>query len=115
MKETYRAVMELEGAADEFPALRPPTEQRLRHYCESLSESDRRRDAAVEASKFPHGGMRYIAAILGCCERTISRGLAELDSLPETDPAAGHVRRPGSGRPKGLSSLPNGSPPSADC
>jgi len=59
----------------------------------SLSERDRRRYAATEALKLGHGGICYLAALLGCSERTIRRGIAELAHLPE--PPDGRVRRPG--------------------
>lgn len=74
-------------------------EKTLREFAASLSEKDRRRFAAVEARQRGHGGIRYIAQVIGCSEKTIERGLAELDQLPE-DPAAGRVRRPGAGRKK---------------
>lgn len=79
------------------------TEQRLRDFAASLSEKDRRRFAAIEASQRGHGGITYIASVLGCSTRTIERGIAELDQLTN-DPAAGRVRRPGAGRKK--SSIP---------
>lgn len=58
-----------------------------------LSEKDRRRYAAVEAAKLGHGGVEYIARILGCDPKTIRQGLKELEE-PE-DPAAGRVRKKG--------------------
>jgi hypothetical protein len=77
----------------------PEMEVRTRAFYETLSEKDRRRFAALEAERLGHGGIRYIAGVLGCSERTIERGLAELDELPH-DPAAGRVRQPGGGRKK---------------
>lgn len=75
------------------------TEQNLRDFCSTLSEKDRRRFAAIEARQLGYGGVKYVAEVLGCSQRTIERGLAELDDLPN-DPAAGQVRRPGAGRKK---------------
>lgn len=75
------------------------SEQNLRQFCDTLSEKDRRRFAAFEAQQRGHGGIRYIAEVLGCSCRTIERGLAELENLPH-DPAAGRIRRPGAGRKK---------------
>lgn len=72
---------------------------RMRNFYGTLSERDKRRYAAVEAKRLGHGGIEYIAGILGCATRTISRGIEELDSLVD-DPAAGRVRRPGAGRKK---------------
>lgn len=79
------------------------TQSHRKSFFESLSEKDRRRFAAVEAERLGHGGIQRVAELLECSTRTISRGLAELDSLAD-DPAAGRVRRPGAGRKK--SSLP---------
>jgi hypothetical protein len=77
----------------------PAIEQRLRDFAQTLSEKDRRRFAAIEASQRGYGGIVYIASVLGCSTKTIERGLKELDQLPN-DPAAGRVRRPGAGRKK---------------
>ena len=59
----------------------------------SLSERDRRRYAATEALKLGHGGICYLAGLLGCSERTIRRGIVELARLPQ--PPDGRVRRKG--------------------
>ena len=75
----------------------PAIEQRLRDFAQTLSEKDRRRFAAIEASQRGDGGMVYLASVLGCSTKTIERGLKALDQLPN-DPAAGRVRRPGAGR-----------------
>ena len=71
----------------------------MRAFYATLSEKDRRRYGAVEARRLGHGGITYVAQVLGCSERTIERGLVELDNLPH-DPAAGRIRRPGGGRKK---------------
>ncbi len=78
------------------------TEQQMRKFCETLSEKDQRRYAAMQARQLGHGGIEYVSEVLGCSTRTISRGMAELDQLPH-DPAAGRIRRPGAGRKKRLS------------
>ena len=75
------------------------TEQRLRDFAGTLSEKDRRRFAAIEATQRGHGGITYIAGVLRISTRTIERGIAELDHLKD-DPAAGRVRRPDAGRKK---------------
>ena len=77
----------------------PAIEKQLLDFAQSLSEKDRRRFAAIEATQRGHGGVSYVARILGCSVRTIERGIKELDQL-EDDPAAGRVRRPGAGRKK---------------
>ena len=74
-------------------------EERMRDFAATLNEKDRRRFAALEASERGHGGITYIASVLGCSTKTIERGIAELDSLQD-DPAAGRVRREGAGRKK---------------
>jgi hypothetical protein len=77
----------------------PATAKKMRDFAQSLSEKDRRRFAAIEAVQRGHGGIVYIAGVLGCSTKTIERGIQELDHLQD-DPAAGRVRRPGAGRKK---------------
>jgi len=81
------------------------TEQNMRDFFVTLSEKDRRRFAAIEAKQLGYGGVTYVAEVLNCSRRTIERGLAELDDLPN-DPAVGRVRRPGAGRKKRLRPTP---------
>jgi hypothetical protein len=47
------------------------TEQRMRDFAQTLSEKDRRRFAAVEASQRGYGGIVYIAGVLGFSTKTI--------------------------------------------
>ena len=77
----------------------PHVEEQMRAFEQTLSEKDRRRFAALEATRLGHGGIEYVAEVLGCSTRTIERGIDELARLPD-DPAAGRVRRPGGGRKK---------------
>lgn len=63
-------------------------------FYKSLSEKDRRRYAAVEAEKLGHGGVEYIASLLGCDEKTIRQGREDIEQLPG-DAAAGRVRKKG--------------------
>ena len=51
-----------------------------------MREKDRRRYAAVEAAKLGHGGIDYIAGLLGCDAKTIRQGLADLEQLPDVPP-----------------------------
>jgi hypothetical protein len=81
-------------------------EERMRVFWQTLSERDRRRFAALEAMRLGHGGIEYVADVLGCSTRTIERGVDELNQLP-ADPAAGRVRRPGAGRKKKVSLSPS--------
>lgn len=68
--------------------------QSMKRLYDSLSEKDRRRYAAVEAEKIGHGGVAYIARLLGIDEKTIRVGRADLELLPE-DPAGARVRKKG--------------------
>jgi hypothetical protein len=49
----------------------PEIEHSMRMFHDSLSEKDRRRYAAVEAVKLGHGGIEYLATLLGCDPKTI--------------------------------------------
>lgn len=75
----------------------PEVCEHMKAFYDSLSEKDRRRYAAVEAEKLGHGGMEYIAAVLGCSERTVRQGRSDVQRLPEDD-AEGRIRK--KGRPK---------------
>ena len=55
-------------------------EEQMKAVFDSLNERDRRRYAAIEAKKLPHGGIRYLSKILGCTPNTIHRGLSELST-----------------------------------
>ena len=81
------------------------TKARMQGFFGTLSEKDRRHYAALEAQRLGHGGIRYVAQLLGCSIRTVRRGIEELDRLGE-DPAAGRVRRPGAGRKKASGPVP---------
>ena len=74
-------------------AYSPEVERVMTRLFDSLSERDRRRYAAVEALKLGHGGIDYIARLLGCDPKTIRQGMQDLDQ-PE-DPAASRVRKRG--------------------
>ena len=70
-------------------------ERLMRRLFDSLKESDRRRYAAIEAAKLGHGGIEYIAAVLGCDPKTIRLGLTELEGVTELD--TGRTRKRGAG------------------
>jgi hypothetical protein len=81
-------------------AMRPYPPEVCKHmkaFCDSLSEKDRRRYAAVEAEKLGHGGVEYIAAVLGCDEKTIRQGRGDVLRLPN-DNAEGRIRKKGRSR-----------------
>lgn len=75
-------------------------ESQMRDSYQALGEKEKRRYAAIEAFKLPHGGIRYFADVLGCCEKTIALGMNELESLRNGDPLEGRQRAEGGGRPK---------------
>jgi len=79
---------------DPYP---PDVCMHMKTFYDSLSEKDRRRYAAVEAEKLGHGGIEYIATVLGCSERTVRQGRGDVRRLPE-DEAEGRIRK--KGRPK---------------
>lgn len=81
------------------------TESQMQTFYKTLSEKDGRRYAAVEAAKLGHGGIQYMATVLGCSRRTIEHGIAELQSLPD-DPAENRIRRLGAGRKKSTEAHP---------
>ena len=68
-------------------------ERLMRRLFESLKESDRRRYAAVEAAKLGHGGVEYIATVLGCDPKTIRLGSSEWEGEAELD--TGRTRKKG--------------------
>jgi hypothetical protein len=55
-------------------AYAPGIERMMKRLFDSLRENDRRRYAAVEATKLGHGGVEYIARVLGCDPKTIREG-----------------------------------------
>lgn len=63
----------------------PPLEHQMQRFYRSLNERDRRRYAAVEAMKLGHGGIEYIARVLGCDPKTITKGIQELEAEAELD------------------------------
>jgi hypothetical protein len=66
----------------------------MRVFFESLSEKDRRRYAGMEAARLGHGGVEYVARVLGCDPKTVRRGRTVLAAMP-ADPAGDRVRKKG--------------------
>jgi transposase len=79
-------------------AYSPEIEEVMRKYYATLTEKDRRRYAAIEALKLGPGGQSYIARVLGCNEKTISRGMADLAALPPEPQPDARIRKVGGGR-----------------
>jgi hypothetical protein len=72
-----------------MPAVFPypaEVEKAMQVMYRSLRENDRRRYAAIEASKLGHGGTDYIAALLDCDPKTIRRGQSDLEQLQALPP-----------------------------
>ena len=86
---------------------RPEIEQAMKKYFATLSEKDRRRYAAIEALKLGHGGQSYIAELLGCSEKTVNRGLVDLEELPEQPKYEPPLRKLGGGRNRYDESYPD--------
>jgi len=68
-------------------------ERKMKRFFGWLSEKDRRRYAAVEAAKLRHGGVEYVARVLGCDPKTIRQGLQDLEE--GEDAVAGRIRKKG--------------------
>ena len=82
----------------------PEIESQMHNFYQSLSEKDRRRYAAIEAKKLGYGGIRYICRVLRCNDRTIVRGMSELEKLLAKDEK--RIRLPGGGRKSILTTTP---------
>ena len=80
---------------DAYP---PEIERKMKRLFDSLGENDRRRYAAVEATKLGHGGIEYIAQVLQCDPKTIRRGLVELEGADDLDTSRARKKGPGSKR-----------------
>lgn len=63
-------------------------ERQMKRFYRSLNECDRRRYAAVEAAKLGHGGIEYVALVVGCDPKTIAKGISELKADEELDSSA---------------------------
>ena len=72
-------------------------EETMRRFHSSLNEKDGRRYAGVEALKIGHGGRSYIAKVMGCSRRTVSKGACEVSSLSKKE-VDQRIRKKGGGR-----------------
>jgi len=75
----------------------PDVEAAMQRFYSSLNERDRRRYAGVEALKLGPGGRNYVARVLGCSRRTVTKGAKEISGMSgqETD---ARIRVVGGGR-----------------
>ncbi len=71
--------------------------QQINLFMSRLDEQQRRWDAALEAKRRGHGGMKLISQITGLDVNTIRRGRQELGENLQNRPI-GRVRVPGGGR-----------------
>ncbi len=72
-------------------------EATMKRFYDSLNERGRRCYSGIEALRFGRGGRNYIAGVLGCSRRTVSRGAREVSDFPGREVAA-RIRQPGGGR-----------------
>ena len=79
-------------------AYTPEINGEMKKFYQTLSEKDRRRYAAVEALKLGHGGIKYVAQVLGCDRNTVREGMRELKALPENSGYEPRLRKAGGGR-----------------
>ena len=68
----------------------------MQRLYKSLNEKDRRRYAAIEATKLGWGGLSYISTLFGCDYYTIRWGLSELDDVVAMNQSG--IRTKGGGR-----------------
>ncbi len=78
-------------------------EAQMLNFYNSLSEKDRRRYAAIEASKLGYGGDSYICNVLRCDDRTITFGQQELKT--DLSNEGKRIRKPGAGRKSALDQI----------
>ena len=76
----------------------PSIEQEMKKVYNMLSEKDKRHYAAIESMLIGHGGDTYIADVLGCNPKTISRGRSEIETMPYDSGYEKRIRMPGGGR-----------------
>ena len=80
-------------------------EKQMQEMYGRLSEKDKRLYAGVEALKFRHGGIRYIAKLFSCSRNTVKLGIGELREK-ETIPR-NRDRKTGGGRKQVIEKLPD--------
>ena len=68
-------------------------EAAMKFLYRSLRENDRRRYAAVEATRLGHGGLEYLAALLGCDPKSIRHGQRDMNELGRRQPQGGKEQK----------------------
>lgn len=73
----------------------------MKVYYNGLSQKDKRHYAALEASKLPYGGKKYIGDLLVISQATLRQGERELNTPAlYAEIPLGRQRRKGGGRKK---------------
>jgi len=78
-------------------------ETQMLNFYTSLSEKDRRRYAAIEATKLGYGGDSYICRVLHCDAKTITRGQRDLSNNLSKEEA--QTRKSGGGRKRAIDEI----------
>jgi hypothetical protein len=73
-------------------------EAEMKKFYQTLTEKDKRRYAAIEAMKLGHGGIVYVANVVGCDRDTVSEGIKELKRMTSDSVYSKGIRRAGGGR-----------------
>lgn len=73
-------------------------EQEMRKFYNTLSEKDKRRYAGIEALKKDRGCIVYIASVLSCNRKTVSKGIKELQKMSFNSSYEKQIRKSGGGR-----------------
>jgi hypothetical protein len=79
----------------------------MRKLYNTLSEKDKRRFMAIESMVLGHGGDTYIANVLGCNPKTVSRGRNEMENISSHGDHDRRIRRSGGGRKGYEETFPN--------
>lgn len=76
-------------------AYTPEIQRAMKRLFDSLGEKDRPRYAAVEVTKLGHGGIEYVARLLGCDPSSSRQRESELEGTDDLE--SGRVRKRGDG------------------
>ncbi len=76
----------------------PELEDEMKKFYQTLSEKDKRRYCGIEALKLGHGGIAYIANVVGCDRDTVSAGIKDLKTMAPDSGYDNRIRKRGGGR-----------------
>jgi hypothetical protein len=82
-------------------------EAAMKKFHRTLNEKDKRRYAGIEALKLGHGGISYIANVLGCDRETVTKGIKELGQMEGETGREERIRQRGGGRKGYEETYPN--------